>query len=110
MKTFVAVIGGEAIMAFRAEDEEEAYAKVQDENEGICLGLNGGTGVLRADGRPLWDGEAPIAVRPASDAEHEVWRRTSKSLHDDGDDYADDDEIAAYLVPLRSSDEDDDDA
>jgi hypothetical protein len=63
MKTYVAEIGGQAIIAFRAEDDDEAFDIVNEENGGLQLGLNGYVGLLRADGKVLWDGESEITAR-----------------------------------------------
>jgi hypothetical protein len=114
LKTYVAEINGEAIIAFRAEDDDDAYAIVNEENGGLQLGLSGFSGMLRADGRVLWDGEAEIKARPATEAEHERWRAARDAeignAHDGkqidlsaGDSL---DDFNLYLLPVTSVDED----
>jgi hypothetical protein len=71
IKTYVAEINGEAIIAFRAEDDDHANAIVNDEDGGLRSGHNGLSGLLRADGSVLWDGETEIKARRATDAEHD---------------------------------------
>jgi hypothetical protein len=57
MKTYVAEINGEAVMAFRAEDGDPALGIVNEEGGGLRLGLHD---VFRADGKPLWDRESRL--------------------------------------------------
>jgi hypothetical protein len=73
MKTYVAEINGEALIAFRAEGDNDAYHIVNETNGDLQLGLNGFFGVVRLDGNPLWDGKTEIKVRPATDSEDEIW-------------------------------------
>jgi len=73
MRTYIAEINGEALIAFRAKGDHEAYDIVNEKNGDLQLGLNGFNGVVRPDGSPLWDGETEIKVRPATDDEHETW-------------------------------------
>jgi hypothetical protein len=56
MQTYVAEINGEAILAFRAEDDEAARRIVCEEGSGFQVVVRGCSGLLRADGRALWDG------------------------------------------------------
>jgi hypothetical protein len=116
MKTFVAEINGEAVIAFRAEDHEEAVAIVNEENGGLQLGLNGYSGLLRADGKPLWDGESEITARRATEDEHKRWLRARDAALGDaaeggaidptmGDDP---DDFAVYLIQATSVDDDED--
>jgi hypothetical protein len=57
MKTYVACIGGEAVLAFRAEDYDEARAMIDDEEGGMRSDLKA---LVGADGKPLWDGKSAI--------------------------------------------------
>ena len=112
MKTYVAEVNGEAVMAFRAEDDDAALGIVNEENGGLRLGLYD---VLRADGKPLWDGESIISSRLATAAEHDEWLKVrdaeiaaagGKQVNpgDDPDDFN------VYLIPvIDPGDEDDDD-
>jgi hypothetical protein len=102
MKTYVAEIAGEAILAFRAEDDEAARSIVCEEGGGFQLVVRGYSGLLRPDGRPLWDGTSPIRYRLASRPEHEQWlilRHAQTGRADDHDDWV------VYLVPVVSVDE-----
>ena len=74
MRTYVAEINGEALIAFRAKGNNEAYDIVNEKNGDLQRGLNGFNGVVHPHGGPLWDGETEIKVRPATDDEHETWR------------------------------------
>jgi hypothetical protein len=74
MRTYVAEINGEALIAFRAKGDNEAYDIINEKNGDLQRGLNGFNGVVRPHGGPLWDGETEIKVRPATDDEHETWR------------------------------------
>src|SRR5215813_14392155 len=98
MKTYVAEINGEAIMAFRAEDDDHTHEIVKEKDGGLQLGLNGFSGLLRADGRPLWDGQSEIRARLATDEEHQRWlkardaetgegKQIDPSMDDDPDDF-----------------------
>jgi hypothetical protein len=112
--TYVAEINGEPIVAFRADDVDEAFAIAHDAEGGLQLDL---TCALRVDGtdpRPVWDGESAISVRLATKAEHERWAKardaevreaTDGKLIDlkMGDDW---DDFNVYLIPI-SYDEDD---
>ena len=56
MKTYVARIGGKAVLAFRAQDDDEARAIIDDEEGSMRSDLKVPVGM---DGKPLWDGELP---------------------------------------------------
>jgi hypothetical protein len=73
MRTYVAEINGEALIAFRAKGDNEANDIVNEKNGDLQLGLHGFNGVVRPDGSPLWNGETEITVRPATDDEHKTW-------------------------------------
>jgi hypothetical protein len=100
MKTYVAEINGEAIIAFRAESDDHASAMVNEKDGGLQLGLNGFSGLRRADGSVLWNGETEIKARRATDAEHE---RLCKARDAEAD--GDADNFSIYLVPVKSIDE-----
>jgi hypothetical protein len=114
MKTYVAEINGEAIMAFRAEDDVGALAFVNEENGDFQLGLYD---VVRADGKPLWDGESAISPRLATAAEHDQWlnvRNAETGAAADGKQIdpemgGDLDDFSVYLIPVIDSDDDEDD-
>jgi hypothetical protein len=72
MRTYVAEINGEALIAFRAKGDNEAYDIVNENNGDLQLGLNGFSEVVRPDRSPLWNGETEIKARPATDDAHET--------------------------------------
>jgi hypothetical protein len=73
VKTYVAEIDGEAVLAFRAENDDAAGHVIREENSGFQIVVRGHSGLLRVDGRPLWDGTSPIRHRLASPQEHGLW-------------------------------------
>src|SRR4029434_4795304 len=81
MKTYVACIGGEEVLAFRAEDDDEARAMIDDQEGGIRSDLKA---LVGADGKPLWDGKSAIQAKEATAAEHAEWEQSSdKAISDD---------------------------
>ncbi len=94
MKIYVAEINGEAIMAFRAEDDVGALAFVNEENGAFQLGFSD---VVRSDGKPLWDRESTISPRLATAAEHDQWLKALNA-----------DDLNVYLIPVVDLDDDDD--
>jgi hypothetical protein len=107
-RTFVAVIHGEAVMAFRADDEDEAHDLVHGEES-----EQGGIKTVlmeydRANGSVIWDGHSEIAVRLATDSEHMRWQQSSDAT--DPDDRDDPDDRNVFLIPISdpSDDEDED--
>ena len=60
MKTYVACIGEEAVLAFLAENDDQAQEMIDDEEEGSIrsdLKVLVGT-----DENPLWDGKPAIHI------------------------------------------------
>jgi hypothetical protein len=118
MKTYVAEINGEAVMAFRAMDDDDARDMVSDEDGDLQHSLNESSGMVRADGTPLWDGKTEIIARPATETEDENWRKArdaeiegadegeliDSELEDDFDDFT------VYLISVKSVGDDEDDA
>jgi hypothetical protein len=62
MKTYVAEIDGEAILAFRAENDDVAERITCEEDGGFQLVVRGYSGLLRGDGHPLWNGTSSIRL------------------------------------------------
>jgi hypothetical protein len=85
MKTYVAEINGEAVMAFRATDDDDAHDLASDEDGDLQQSLNESSGIVREDGSPLWDGKSKIRVRPATEAEDEDWRTARDAEIKDSD-------------------------
>jgi hypothetical protein len=117
MKTYVAEINGEAVMAFRAMDDDDAHDLVSDEDGDLQQSLNESSGVVRADGSPLWDGKSEIIARPATEAEDETWREARDAEIEDADEgepaeseMEDDfDDFNVYLIPVKATDEEEGD-
>ncbi len=117
LKTYVAVINGEAVMAFRALDDEDAHDMVSDEDGDVRQSLEESSGIVREDGSPLWDGKSEIIARPATEAENEIWREArdaeiaeadegeplDSEIEDDFDDFN------VYLIAVKSTDEEEED-
>jgi hypothetical protein len=113
MKTYVAEINGEAIIAFRAMDDEDAHDMVNDEDSELRESLDESSGVVRADGSPLWDGKSKIIARRATEVEEESWREARDAeigsadesepieteIEDDFDDFN------VYLVDVKAADD-----
>ena len=101
MKTYVACIGGEAVLAFRAEDDDEARAMIDDQEGGIRSDLKA---LVGADGKPLWDGKSAIQTRQATAAEHAEWEQSRDQAISDEEinlDTGDDpDEWSVYLTSV----------
>ena len=98
MKTYVACIGGEAVLAFRAEDDDEARAMIDDQEGGIRSDLKA------LDGKPLWDGKCAIQAKEATAAEHAEWEQSrDQAIRDeeiDLDSGDDPDEWSVYLTSI----------
>ena len=117
LKTYVAVINGEAVMAFRALDDEDAHEMVSDEDGDVRQSLEESSGIVREDGSPLWDGKSEIIARPATEAENEIWREArdaeiteadegeplDSEIEDDFDDFN------VYLIAVKSVEEEEED-
>jgi hypothetical protein len=88
MTIYVAEINGEALIAFRADDEEEARAMADDDEGDVRTAL---LEVVRVDGTPLWDGSSDIVVRVATDTERAQW---------DAEADGDSDEFEVFLIPV----------
>jgi len=116
MKTYVAEINGEAVMAFRAIDDDDAHDMASDVDGDLQQSLNESSGMVREDGSPLWDGKSEIRVRPATEAEDEDWRIARDAEIENADEgelidseIEDDfDDFNIYLIPVKSVDEEED--
>ena len=82
MNTYVAIIGGKAVLAFRAEDDDEARAMINDQGGSMRSDLKV---LLGADGKPLWDGKSVIEVREATAAQHAEWKQSRDQAIIDGE-------------------------
>ena len=96
---FVLEIGKKAVLAFDADDMEDAraFAEAAQEREDLTE--------LRSNGVPLWNGKDDITVRPATDAETSLFEeRRAEDWEDEP--HADREDFAVYLVPLDEPDAD----
>jgi len=104
MKTYVARIGEEAVLAFRAENDDEAHEMIDDKDGSVRSDLKV---LVGADGKPLWDGKSVIQVREATAVQHAEWEQSRDQAISDEEidlDAGDDpDEWSVYLtrIPRR---------
>ncbi|HEY7301984.1 MAG TPA: hypothetical protein VH684_29175 [Xanthobacteraceae bacterium] len=80
MQTYVATIGGKAVLAFRAEDDEQARDVVDGDSLRSDLRV-----LTTEEGKPLWDGRSAIGLREASRAEHDEWEKSRDEAIRDGE-------------------------
>ncbi len=82
MNTYVAIIGGKAVLTFRAVDDDQARAMTDDQEGSVRSDLK----VLAdMDGKPLWDGKSAIQVREATVAQDAEWKRSRDQAIIDGE-------------------------
>jgi hypothetical protein len=62
MKIYVARIGEKAVLAFRAEDDDQARAIIDNDEGSMRSDLKV---LVGTDGKPLWDGKSAIEAREA---------------------------------------------
>jgi hypothetical protein len=101
MKTYVACIGEEAVLAFRAENDDDAHAVIDDEEGSIRSDLKV---LVGTDEKPLWDGKSALQVREATAAQHAEWEQSRDQAISDEEidlDAGDDpDEWSVYLTRI----------
>jgi hypothetical protein len=101
MKTYVAFVRKKAVLAFRAEDDDQAHAMIDDEEGSIRSDLKV---LIGADEKPLWDGNSAIQVREATAAQHAEWEQSRDQAISDEEidlDAGDDpDEWSVYLTRI----------
>jgi hypothetical protein len=90
---FVLEIKGTAVLAFEADnmDDARAYAGNAEERDDLTE--------LRSNGAPLWNGKDDIAVRSATDAETDLFEAQRKADWED-EPHADSEDFVVYLVDL----------
>jgi hypothetical protein len=96
MKTYVAFVGEQAVLAFRAEDDDQAHTMIEDEEGSIRSDLKV---LVGADGKPLWDGKSAIRVREATAAQHAEWEQSRNQAISDGEEPA---EFWNYVINTKS--------
>ena len=101
MKTYVACIGEEAVLAFRAENDDEAHEMIDDEEGSIRSDLKV---LVGTDEKPLWDGKSAIVMQEATAAQHAEWEQSRDQAISDEEidlDAGDDpDEWSVYLTSI----------
>ena len=101
MKTFVARIGGKSVLIFRAEDDDQAQAIIDDHKGSMRSDLQV---LVGTDRKPLWDGKSTIQVREATAAQHAEWEQSRDQAISDGeidlDAGNDPDEWNVYLIGI----------
>ena len=101
MRTYVASIGGKAVLAFRAEDNDQARAIIDDDEGSMRSDLKV---LVGTDGKPLWDGKSAIEAREATAAQHAEWQQSRDQAISDGeidlDAGNDPDEWNVYLMSI----------
>jgi len=82
MKTYVVRIGKEAVLAFRAENDDEAHAMIDDKEGTIRSDLKV---LVGRDEKSLWDGKSAIQVQEATAAQHAAWEESRDQAISDGE-------------------------
>ncbi len=102
MDHFTVEIAGRAVACFRAEDHAEAthFFEAEDFREDLTI--------LQSEGKPLWDGVAPLNLRKAKAEEANEVEHAYE--FDDDPDRTIDDEFVVFLVPISDLDDEDGDA
>src|ERR1700693_3810077 len=75
MNTYVAIIGGKAVLTFRAVDDDQAHAMIDDQEGGVRSDLKV---LVSTDGKQLWDGKSAIKVQEAGHMPNGNSPRTTK--------------------------------
>jgi hypothetical protein len=80
--TYVAIIGGKAVLTFRAVDDDQARAMIDDQEGSVRSDLKV---LVDMDGKPLWDGTTAIQVRAATAEQDAEWKRSRDQAIIDGE-------------------------
>ena len=100
MKTYVACIGEEAVLAFRAENDDEAHELIDDEEGSARSDLKV---LVGTDEKPLWDGKSAILMREATAAQHAEWEQSrDQAISDEEIDLDAGDDPDEWIVYLTS--------
>ncbi len=92
---FTLEIGGNPIAI---TDADEAQARAIFESDEFKQDLT----AMTSDGVPLWDGRAPLTIRPASQEETTAFEVPDQDLDDEEDDGL----FVTFLVPIDHDHED----
>ncbi|CCM76329.1 hypothetical protein [Rhizobium mesoamericanum] len=105
MDYFTIEISGQAIASFRSENAHDAknFFEAEDFREDLT--------VLQSQGKPVWDGIAPLALRKATAEEASEVEHAYE--FDDDPERTIDDEFVVFLIPISDvaddeADEEDD--
>ena len=82
MNTYVVSIGGQAVLAFRAEDDDQAREMIDDHEGNLRSDLQT---LVGTDGKPLWDGKSAIHISEATAAQHGEWEQSRDQAISDGE-------------------------
>jgi hypothetical protein len=96
---FTLEIGGKPVAI---TDADEAQARAIFESDEFKQDLT----VMTTEGTPLWDGQAPLNVRSASQEETAAFEVADLDLDDDAEDEEDDGLFVTFLVPIDHDHED----
>jgi hypothetical protein len=96
---FVLEIKGTAVLAFEADDMDDARAFAGDTDELEDLTE------LTSNGAPLWNGKDDIGVRAATQDETDLFEEERGEDWEE-EPHADAEDFIVYLVPLDEPDED----
>lgn len=101
MDYFTIEIGGKAIACFRSENDEDAkhFLEAEDFREDLTI--------LESQGKPVWDGVAPITLRKATAEEASEVEHAYE--FDDDPSRTVDDEFVVFLIPISDMDDEDED-
>ena len=83
-------------------DVEEAQARDIFESDEFKQDLT----VMTSDGKPLWDGQASLTIRPASEQEVAAFQAPEFDVDDDDEDEEEDGVFVTFLVPVDHDHED----
>jgi hypothetical protein len=90
---FVLEIKGTAVLAFEADNMDDANAHAGNAGEREDLTE------LTSNGAPLWNGKDDISVRAATEAETNLFEEHREEDWE-GEPHADPEDFVVYLVPL----------
>jgi len=96
---FVLEIGGTAVLAFEADNFDDAQIFAANAEERTDLTE------LTSNGKPLWNGTDAVSARSATDAEADLFREQRAEDWKD-EPHADPEDFVVYLVPLDEPQED----
>ena len=82
MNTYVAIIGGKAVLTFRAVDDDQAHAMIDDQEGSVRSDLKV---LVDMEGKPLWDRKSAIQVREATAEQDAEWKRSRDQAIIDGE-------------------------